>query len=433
MRLRLAVPASLLAMLVAAALPAVGSAAPKHNHGLTISATPNPIVTGDQVLIYGQLNLKHPAGRLIVLFHRINPASHFSPIQATHTDALGFYEFHRADGVVTTNRNWYVLGPNGSHSRTVHELVSAEVTLAASSATGDTNHKLTFTGHVSPNHAGERVVLQAQVGPHGDDWRDVASGKLGRGSNFSISHRFLQPGERDLRILFRGDARNTRSVSDPVTVTIQQTENRTFTINTSAQNISEGSSVTLSGVLYAKGSTSTPAGAQAVQLWGHDANSPYKLLATTTTDAMNGAYSFAPQFPVHNEVYQARTVSSTTAPKVRLSAQVFEGVKDVVSIAVNPAAANVGQKVIFTGTVSPSKVGHVIYLQRLGADHDWHTVKESHVSTGSVYSISWTLGYPGVKQFRTLVPGGDFNSSGASPAVSITATLPAVQSLPSAS
>lgn len=431
MRLRLAVPAALLVALVVAALPAVGSAAPKHNHGLTINATPNPIVTGDPVLIYGQLNVTNPGNRLIVLFHRVNPSKHFSPVQSTRTNALGFYEFPRADGVVTTNRNWYVLGPAGTHSRTVHERVAPELTLAGP-LTGDTNHRLIFTGHVSPNHAGERVILQAQSGLNGDDWRQIDRGRIGLGSNYSISHRFVQPGERELRVLFRGDARNIRGVSPTITVAIQQTQNRSFTINTSAQNIDEGSSVTIFGVLHAKGSSTTPLGGQTVQLWGHQARAAYAPLATTTTDPTTGAYSFT-QAPIHNEVYQVRTV---TAP-VRRTAQLFEGVRDVVTISASPTTADVGQKVTFTGTVMPQKVGHVIDLQRLGADGDWHTVKESRLFPGSTagssaYSISWTLGYPGSKVFRTMVPGGDFNTSGHSPPVTVTALL-AVSALPPAS
>src|ERR1700730_14624820 len=98
MRLRLAVPASLLVALAFAVVPSVGSAAPKHNHGLTINATPNPIVSGDAVLIYGQLNIRHPRNRLIVLFHRVD-ATHFTPVSVTHTNAFGFYQFTR---VVTT-------------------------------------------------------------------------------------------------------------------------------------------------------------------------------------------------------------------------------------------------------------------------------------------------------------------------------------------
>ncbi len=177
MRPRFVVLASLIAALGLAVLPAVGNAAPNHNHGLTINATPDPIVTGDQVMIYGQLNTDHPGNRLIVLYHRVNPATQFSVVGTTRTNATGFYEFLRADGVVTTNRNWFVTGPGTTHSRTVHEHVAASVGLTASTTTGDTDHAIVFSGHVSPNHAGERVYLQVQQGLNGDDW-----GTLKRGS-----------------------------------------------------------------------------------------------------------------------------------------------------------------------------------------------------------------------------------------------------------
>ena len=36
-------------------VPSLASAAPRHNHHLTIGATPNPIATGDGVLVYGRL------------------------------------------------------------------------------------------------------------------------------------------------------------------------------------------------------------------------------------------------------------------------------------------------------------------------------------------------------------------------------------------
>ena len=56
MRLRFTVLASIVTALMALAIPGVGNAAPKHNRGLTINATPNPILAGEGVLIYGQLN-----------------------------------------------------------------------------------------------------------------------------------------------------------------------------------------------------------------------------------------------------------------------------------------------------------------------------------------------------------------------------------------
>ncbi len=114
MRPRFALLASLVAALAVAIAPGVAGAAPQHNHGLTINATPNPIVSGQGVLIYGQLKGSPVAGQPIVLYHRVGLARHFSVIGHTTTDSFGFYEFTRADGIVTTNRDWFVRGPNSS-------------------------------------------------------------------------------------------------------------------------------------------------------------------------------------------------------------------------------------------------------------------------------------------------------------------------------
>ena len=130
MRLRFALLGSLLAVLVAVAAPNIASAAPHHNRGLTINATPNPIIAGEGVLIYGQLRGGDVAGQPVKLYHRINPSTQFSLIGKTTTDKFGFYAFTRAEGIVYTNRSWFVRGPAGAHSRTIHERVSAEVSSA---------------------------------------------------------------------------------------------------------------------------------------------------------------------------------------------------------------------------------------------------------------------------------------------------------------
>ena len=113
MRPRFVVLASLLAALVAVSVPAIASAAPRHNRGLTINATPNPIIAGDGVLIYGQLRGSDIANKPVVLYHRLATQPRFTIIGVTRTDSHGFYEFTRAEGVVLTNRSWFVRGPEG--------------------------------------------------------------------------------------------------------------------------------------------------------------------------------------------------------------------------------------------------------------------------------------------------------------------------------
>jgi hypothetical protein len=427
MRPRFAVPALLLTVLAVAVAPAVASA---RSHSLTINATPNPIITGEEVLIYGQLGAPNRSHKTIVLWHRVPPASVFTPVQMTKTDAFGFYEFRRAEGVVATNRNWYVTSGTTFRSRTVHERVAAAVTLSANPTTAFTNHPVVFSGQVTPNHAGEQVLLQSQVGKNGDDWRTIARGTLDAGSNYSISHRFAMPGPRDLRVVFRGDLRNTRAESDTVGVTIDQTQNPEFTISTSAPIIDAGQSATISGVLYKPGPSTTTPGTTpdpnvTVTLYGHGQKEKYHAIASTTTDA-NGGYSFT-QTPTENTVYLVRTTSEKPG---RHTAQLFEGVRDVVTIAASSTTSTVGGRVTFTGGVTPDKTGHLIYLQRRGPDGDWHNVKQGVVRGLSMYQFTWTFGASGVKHFRVMIPGGPENLQGHSAPVDITVLLPSVQTLP---
>ena len=163
----------LLALLTCIALAAPAGAwarradPPSRNHGLTINAAPNSIDAGDPVFIYGQLNRPNHAHRTITLWHHISGAGQgYTVVQRTTTNALGFYSFTRAAGVVMTNRSWFATAGNGVHSRTVFERVHALVSVDSPPATALTNQRVAITGTVRPNHRGEPVFLQQQVDHH---------------------------------------------------------------------------------------------------------------------------------------------------------------------------------------------------------------------------------------------------------------------------
>jgi hypothetical protein len=429
MRLRFAVLASVLTALVVVVAPGLANAAPRHNHGLTISATPNPIGAGEGVLIYGQLNNPPVDGKTIILYHHISGSRQgFTEIGRTTTDVHGFYEFTRAEGVVLTNRSWFARegGINGVHSRTVHERVAALVSLAAGSTTTVTNNPITFSGHVTPNHAFERVFLQEQKG-NSDDWTTLKSGRLGPGSNYSIAYGWRVPGAYDVRVAFRGDARNIHGESDSVTVIVEQKEIADFTINSSAPIIGFGQSATISGTLFQPGTT-TPEPSTAVTLYGRTAGQSHFIALGAATTATDGTYGFM-ESPPNNTIYQVRT----TLPPLRHTALLFEGVRDVVTLASSSLSSTVGGHVTFAGTVTPDKAGHVVYLQKLGADGDWHNVEVRIVRSDATFQFGWTFGSTGAKQFRARVPGGPVNLGGASSAVTVNVTLPPVAALPPAS
>lgn len=410
MRPRFAVLATVVTTLVAVVLPSVVSAAPRHNRGLTINAIPNPIDAGEGVFIYGHLNLGPVAGQTIVLYHHLAGSGRgYARVGVTTTDSHGFYEFTRAENVVMTNRSWFVreAGIHRIHSRTVFERVAAQVSLTASTTTAVTGQPVVFTGHVDPSHAGERVVLQQET--NSGDWRTLKSGRLDGGSNYAITHRWRFPGDHTVRVLFPRDVRNIDGVANPVTVAVQQKQIAGFTISSSDQLISYGQSAIISGVL-GTAPVNTP-----VTLWARNAyQTQFTPIADTTTGS-GGSYMFAPQTPAFNTVYVVRT---TMAPH-RHTAVLFEGVQDALSLTPSSTTSNVGGHVTFTGTVLPDKAGEVIYLQRLGADGDWHSEAISFVTHGSTFQFGWTFGKAGTYQFRVRLPGDGANVGGASAPVAI--------------
>ncbi|MFL5822369.1 MAG: hypothetical protein ACJ764_02895 [Solirubrobacteraceae bacterium] len=422
MRPRFSLLAAGLVVLVAAAIPGTANAAPRDDQGLTITATPNPVNAGDGVLIYGQLAGPNNAGQPIKLYHHL-AGSHRGYVQvgSTTTDSTGFYELPRAEGVVWTNRSWFVRGPNGTHSHIWHEGVIALVSLTAQTTSAFTNHSVLFTGAVTPNHSGEYVYLQQQIGSS-DNWKTLRRGRLAAGSQYSISYRWRRPGVRDVRVVFRGDVRNLRAASDPVTVEVQQTQVPDFTINTSQPVTPAGSTVTISGTLDMPATTS-PEPDTPVQLWGRiGSQRRFRVLDNTTTDSQ-GQYSFTQAGERFNAVYYVATLPPPHE-KARHTARLNQGVQDALTMQASATSVLVGESVTFTGTVVPDKAGRAIYLQKMGRDGRWHVVRVRHVTHNSTYLFNWKFGAPGTFTFRVRIISDGHNVGAHSAPATITATLP---------
>lgn len=431
MRLRVAVLLSALSAVAGIVAPSPAGAAPRHNHHLTIAASPNPILAGQGVVIYGRLEGPANAGQTIRLYHHLaDSGPGYALVGTTTTNSDGFYEFTREEQVVETNRSWFVTGPDGSHSRTVHERVAPLVSIAASTTNPDTNHRVVFTGQVTPNHAFERVYLQVKQDT-GDDWRTLASSQLGADSRYAIAYRFRVPAVRELRVLFKRDARNIRGESDPVTVEVQQTQVPGFSISSSQPIAPAGSSVTISGVLDQAGTT-TPEANVPVQLLGRRADQRrFTVLAAATTGS-NGGYSFTQPSLSATTVYYVRTVPAKGA-KTRHTALLFQGVQDVLTLAASSSSVQVGQPVTFTGSVTPVKADHPVYLQEQGKDGEWHNIQVQVTQSNGTYEFTWTPGAPGTFKLRARMFHDEHNIGAASAPVSVTASLPQPSSLPPAS
>lgn len=430
MRPRLLVLAAALTVFGTAAVPTLADAAPHHNHHLTIGVSQNPIDAGDGVLIDGTLTGPDSSGQTIYLFHHLAGSGRgYTFVQKTTTNSFGEYQFTRAEGVVETNRSWFVRGPDGSHSRTVYERVAALLSLSSNTMNAVTGQPVVFNGNVTPNHPFEPVHLQVQTALSGNGWRTVATTFTDGGSNFALSHRWSRPGIYTLQAVFPGDGRNIKGASDSVTLTVQQKQNPAFTINSSSPVIPESQSVMIFGVLYQPGSTSTPEPSTDVTLYGKQAGGGFIPLGTIMT-GMDGSYSFM-QSPTANTVYKVET---TLKPR-RVTADLYEGVQDVVTLtSPSQATSTDGGSVTITGTVNPDKTGHAIYLQRQGPDGHWHDVQLGVLGTGSMFSFTYTFGRDGTFALRARIYGDRDNVGGASAAVIVVVSgVAPVGSLPPAS
>jgi hypothetical protein len=291
-----------------------------------------------------------------------------------------------------------------------HHPVRIAATVSLDQPNGDltTATPIAFTGKVAPANAGHRIVLQRQAGLLGDRWVRIDGGFVSADGSYSIVHRFRVPGDRTLRTLLLPDRHTLRSPSAPISIAVQQLQVAGFTIGSSAQPIDFGQSVTVAGTLTGGANTS-------VTLFARDEwRGRLHAIASGTTDA-TGAYAFT-QSPPRNTVYQVRVTSDPSKRTARL----FQGVRDVVSLAASTTTATVGDVVTFSGSVQPNKSGHAILLLRLDAGI-WRTVAVARVGDGSSYSIPFSLAAAGAAQYRTLVPGGPVNQRGLSSAVQVTA------------
>ena len=392
---------------------------------ININLAPRQLTAGDSVLVFGRLRCGRggsPSGaanQTVTLFGRASGAPGFGVVQTTTTDARGFYELTLAG--VQANGAFYVRA-HGAASGSKVVKVAAQVTLTGPPEgtqllTGRAN-RVTFTGTVSPADAGARVILQRQNAATGNEWHRIDLGQVSPGGAYSITHTFVVPGDANIRVLVRSQRRNVPSPSNVLTYEISQAQNPSLTIQASADPISFGQSVTISGT--ALGAAKQPVTLLARAIHQHG----FAPVSEVTTDG-SGNYTFPAQSPVDSTLYEVKGAG-------RLSAVLYEGVKDVLTAQVSQTTVQAGQALTFSGTVAPDHSGHVIYLERQNAaGTGFHVVEVGTVTAGSVYSIAHTVYEVGAKVFRVKIPGGPENEGAASPPFTISVTpAPAVALTP---
>jgi hypothetical protein len=434
MRLGKLGPAVVAAASLLALAPAAASA---HKHpsplgrcSINIRVAERQITASEQVEVKGRLKCipRASAGsQAVTLYEHVAGGAGYVPTLSTTTDASGFYKFKPP--ALNANTSFYVRS-HGAQSGREKVRVALQVTLTGPPEgtqieTGAPNQQ-TFSGTVNPADVGARVILQRQNAVTGNEWHRIGFGLVEAGGNYTITHTFRVPGDASIRVLVRSDRINSPSASTPLEYEISQAQNPSLTIASSADPITYGQSVTISGVLAGGVSQPVTLEARTVHQQG------FAPVAEATTDA-SGNYSFAAQAPVNSTLYRVittdpsclsapRHVGSCKAP-LQKSAVLYEGVKNVLTAEVSPTTVQAGEALTFKGTVAPDHTGHIIYLERQNAAGTaFHVVQVGHVLPGSEYSIIHQVYVPGSKVFRVDVPGGPDNGRAVSQLFTITVT-----------
>jgi phospholipase C len=188
---------------------------PRRSLRPSIAAAPDPSSAGERIRLFGHVPGAR-RGTVVLLYRQLPSHRRFDLIAVTKTNRYGDYAFRRTPGVVWANRRYYVVA-RGRRSSTLAQAVQALVTIVTSATTVSPGQPFTLSGHVTPGHAGEAVLLEEQ--PAGGSWQVMAEAPLDAASDYTLSTQLASEGTVTFRAVLNGDARNVTSDSPGVAVT----------------------------------------------------------------------------------------------------------------------------------------------------------------------------------------------------------------------
>jgi hypothetical protein len=380
----------------------------------TIEASAARIVAGETVTVFGKVSC--PGGladakRQVITISESTPAGgganarSFATLAPATPEADGSYQL--APVALSANTIFRVrVGRHGAHTSV---RVAPAVTLSAPApvalpasirahARAAQRNKTTFSGTVSPASAGARVALQVAYAADGEEWRTIAFGQVVEG-RYSITHGFRIPGEAKVRVVAHAKGGTAPGVSEAVSYTVPAPQNPQLTLLASANPLSFGETVTLSGV--AAGAVTQP-----VTLLARTAAGAFAPLATSTTDA-SGNYSFA-ETPEVNTYYEVSYASEK-------SLALFEGVKYALALTEPQATTVAAAPYTVSGSVTPARAGTTVYLEReSAAGIGFHAIASGTASADGTFSLAHTFESATKATLRVRVAGDTQNRGSAS-------------------
>lgn len=197
----------------AASEPISYEIARRQNPRLTIQASGDPIFAGASVTISG--TAVGAPNQPVTLLARVRGGA-FAAVGKVTTDGSGNYVFPVQSPLQSTV---YRVTGAGTHSVSLLEGVRYVLSVEPSSTSAQAGQQVSFSGTVSPAHAGQSVYLERQ-NPNGLGFHAIAVGTVGTDSTYSISETFFNAGTAVVRVRVPGDSENLGEASEPITLQV---------------------------------------------------------------------------------------------------------------------------------------------------------------------------------------------------------------------
>jgi len=184
------------------------------NPHLTIAGSPDPIRYGQPVTVSGKGEVPNTP---VTLLARTAHQSGYAAVAQTKANGSGEYAFAPQYPVYST---FYEVQGGGQTSAVLFEGVGELLNVSLSPGTTiEAGQTLTFSGSVSPAHAGHVIYLERE-NPNNSQFHVVQVSTISPSSTFSIAHAVYKVGTSVFRVRIPGDPANGGAVSQTFTVTV---------------------------------------------------------------------------------------------------------------------------------------------------------------------------------------------------------------------
>lgn len=377
---------------------------------VTLRATPAIVTAGGPLSLVGTLSCPEAssaADQAVTLYQMLAHSGGFYVAATTTTEANGTFQFSPTE--LAVNSSFYV-SADGAQSESTSVKVIPQVTIStplpgtqllagsARATRADANAEnasaVTFTGTVTPANVGTRVALQREDGDGA--WSRIGGGEVNAEGQYSIAHTFYRPGRANIRVIVHSRGLDMTAASAPVAYQISRRRNRLVTIQASADPVTYGLELTITGTVA--GALDAP-----VTLSAQTGDGAFVKVAETVTTG--NEYSFT-QSPLQNTRYRVSTATASSAILV-------EGVAFALTATPSASSVATGEQLTVTGTVSPAHEGQPVDLEAQNTSGiGYHVIATGAVSSTSAYSIAHTFAAAGTALLRISVPGnGEIQSA----------------------